>query len=542
MDSTLQNDSIDLQSFIRSISVDDIQDMFSASTFYKGQDYYHNGRVKTMEFKSGGEKLVAGVQGTHRYEVTFSLDEGNLMDECSCPIGGGCKHVVAALIHAALDADLLSEKQPENRSDQVRKYLANLPHEDLVDLVCRFAPEKYINEISNKFSGSSEALSLFRKVEKDTLNLLDAVDYGDRPDQISAAIGVLAAKLAGLENHLKPELERYIFSVIYKVDELQGEGYLYDDYHDDCFEGPEEFTSLVRSYVSSLQGNEKTIFLRKLDAVLSELGHSGFGDLSSVAESIFETKELPGLKSYFIQNHQDFSPDLAEKYYSYLDQLMTGEEKELILSNLKEHHSHRLIELSELYNSTGRKQDSIEMVEKWLSSERYGYRDEKVYIYYIDLVRNDAVLHEKACTEAITNCPGKSVLKKIQITMRGNTSMFEKILEEKNPGDLLDFLEDNRRLHEAMELIKRSKKIWSDRVAGFYRKHKEVFKDESIAFFSKIVKDNLPNAGDSYYHAIVNALREIKQLDKPLADNIITEIKTNYNRRRNLMAMLDKIR
>lgn len=67
-----------------------------AATRQKGEAYFRQGAVKSLECSAPGTQYLARVQGTEGYEVQLFLD-GEWDAECSCPVGMDCKHAYAAM-------------------------------------------------------------------------------------------------------------------------------------------------------------------------------------------------------------------------------------------------------------------------------------------------------------------------------------------------------------------------------------------------------------------------------------------------------------
>lgn len=84
-----------------------------------GYQYHHGRRLMGYQWDETASTLTAFVQGTRRYAVVFSVEEGALHTSCNCPAwtppsnglekgsSGGCKHVVCALMTTL---HLLSDK------------------------------------------------------------------------------------------------------------------------------------------------------------------------------------------------------------------------------------------------------------------------------------------------------------------------------------------------------------------------------------------------------------------------------------------------
>lgn len=94
----------------------DIINAVSPSYYSRGKDYHHQGRVSNINLQ--GELLSGHVQGSRLYSQLIFLSDSKINGDCTCPVGGNCKHVVAVLL-AAMDGaiDYANETilQPEDK-------------------------------------------------------------------------------------------------------------------------------------------------------------------------------------------------------------------------------------------------------------------------------------------------------------------------------------------------------------------------------------------------------------------------------------------
>ena len=82
-----------LESILESFDDSDLSEWSDLRSISKGRGYVN--RVHDIvAIKNGG--VTAKVDGTHEYLATIYLNDVNKVEmECSCPVGGGCKHCVA---------------------------------------------------------------------------------------------------------------------------------------------------------------------------------------------------------------------------------------------------------------------------------------------------------------------------------------------------------------------------------------------------------------------------------------------------------------
>lgn len=116
------------------LTLDDIRELCTESSFERGMDYYKTGRVINIE--QSGKRIIATVQGTDDYTVTIYKDNNRISATCTCPydFGGYCKHIVATLIALFLDNKVKivnkTEKEKE-KEDKSKAILNNLSFDEL---------------------------------------------------------------------------------------------------------------------------------------------------------------------------------------------------------------------------------------------------------------------------------------------------------------------------------------------------------------------------------------------------------------------------
>ena len=112
---------------MRDITETEIRDAFGNRTFSRGLDYYERGYVENAVKKS--EKLHGTVLGSapNPYNVTAEITPDEIYSECTCPVGGMCKHGVALLLQWINDRasftdgdDFLSSLQKKSKEEIIK--------------------------------------------------------------------------------------------------------------------------------------------------------------------------------------------------------------------------------------------------------------------------------------------------------------------------------------------------------------------------------------------------------------------------------------
>lgn len=84
------------------LTIDDIRAAVPSHYFQRGLNYQRQRRVLHLEWDEESGTLFGEVKGSGRkiYEQDIWIDDedGILTNQCSCPLGGSCKHVVAVLL------------------------------------------------------------------------------------------------------------------------------------------------------------------------------------------------------------------------------------------------------------------------------------------------------------------------------------------------------------------------------------------------------------------------------------------------------------
>ena len=99
---------------VRTITTAVLARSYDLGALSRGRRYAEEGRARLQSSRPGSIKAVVSGSGRQTYLVRVDWDqrgrEIQLADSCSCPLGGRCKHAVAAVLTAQWSAP---EPEPE---------------------------------------------------------------------------------------------------------------------------------------------------------------------------------------------------------------------------------------------------------------------------------------------------------------------------------------------------------------------------------------------------------------------------------------------
>ncbi|MBU3912512.1 MAG: SWIM zinc finger family protein [Nanoarchaeota archaeon] len=129
---------------IKDITKEDIEELFDGNIFSKGEEYFEEGLVESIELLDN-TTIMGVVVGNERYKVTISLEsEGDIICDCTCPCEFNCKHSAALLLKWISEKEEFSgKKKPDGATDKedkfsrepIEKIISDKDKEELVTLV-----------------------------------------------------------------------------------------------------------------------------------------------------------------------------------------------------------------------------------------------------------------------------------------------------------------------------------------------------------------------------------------------------------------------
>ena len=162
-----------LYDVFKTLSDDDIKDSFELKIYNRGREYFKSNCVSDVEFNQDKTKLTASVCGNDDYNITLSLNKGEVQGACSCPYGDICKHQAAVLLYAINNLAEIDIPAPEKNKKSIQSHLQSLSKNELIALVEKYAPKEFFTTISNQFADTGSAQQIFRKVELKIQQILE---------------------------------------------------------------------------------------------------------------------------------------------------------------------------------------------------------------------------------------------------------------------------------------------------------------------------------------------------------------------------------
>lgn len=434
----------------------------------------------------------------------------------------------------------------EASSDNIKECLEHVTEDD-IESCCEYkifnrGYDYYQKGMVEQLWYNSKANTISAEVigtkEYDVEIYLDNEELLWDPSGMESSLMSQLEKLKGLENQISEQIGELLRKIMIEVNDAFDEGYLYIDnyYNEDYFESP-QFDHFVISYIRQLSFTEKINFLQELDSTLGLMSYSTFEGIPKKYNACFSNEESKKLAELIASQKSNINDSLISELFGIVEEKLSIEEKERILTKLSTIHQDHLISLIELLIAQNRHQQAYGLIENFLSGNP-DYVEDKIIELYLDLCITTGSDLNKTAMISINQNPNEKILTKIKILGIADTKPFEDVLRSKNSHDLLSFFEKEKRFKDALDLISDTGEFYDDTIFYFFKRNKKMLADEAEHYFLKRIDANLAYTGDSYYSKIAETIGQIKQINSKLAKELVADIRVNYKRRTKLMGML----
>jgi len=210
-------------------------------SYKRGKGYFENAMVYSL-LLDGGE-IIAKVHGTRNYRVRLRTEEGEVVGDCSCPMGDDgvfCKHMVAVgLTHLA--GGLVDDTAPARSArrtrrppkpkvtlDDVRIYLLNQEPANLVEIIVQQLHEddrlreSLLMTVARQYAGGVD-LATFRAAIDAATDTGGFIDYHEARD-FTSGIDTVVDSIADLlkDGHAAKVIELVEYALS-RSEQAQGE-------------------------------------------------------------------------------------------------------------------------------------------------------------------------------------------------------------------------------------------------------------------------------------------------------------------------------
>ncbi|MDX2506811.1 MAG: hypothetical protein QNL62_20370 [Gammaproteobacteria bacterium] len=176
-------------------------------------------------------------------------------------------------------------------TNKVRNYLEKLTKDDLINLIFKFAPQSFIDNINGQFASNKEALTMFNRVSKTIDNILSDEGLLYEPNGFEQELLKQLEKIKGLWDKLPIQIGDLIIEIIEGVEQAFEDGYLYIENYgekDDYFES-EDINNYMFQFANNLPNKIKFDYVEKLKETISNSGYSTF---MSIEEKLSNSDKL----------------------------------------------------------------------------------------------------------------------------------------------------------------------------------------------------------------------------------------------------------
>ena len=163
-------------------------------------------------------------------------------------------------------------------TDRMRNHLKSLTKDELIELILKFAPQSFVDNVHGQYASEREASTILDSASKAIGNILSDEDLLYDPSGFERELLKQLERLRGLWDRLPSQIGDLIIKIIEDVEQAFEDGYLYIENYgegDDYFES-EEVNDYVFRFVNTLPTDIKCEYVERLQELLNNAGYSTF--------------------------------------------------------------------------------------------------------------------------------------------------------------------------------------------------------------------------------------------------------------------------
>ncbi len=297
------------------IDAEDIAGLFDSVIYLRGEEYFEQGRVMSIELIDSGT-ITGIVSGSHDYAVTVSIDDdGDIICDCSCPCDFDCKHAAALLqewlsVKGSYDKKLIDAKTPAKQS--IKEILNKKNKEELVELlgiIISKHPEL-------KSLVSIERKEIISKIRVLFSNFWEWNEVDDLISQLNTILEGIKRNKDSWDINLLNDMESASNIIIENIENVHDEGDL-GIFLEDWFETFGEVFSKTKPNIK-----EKKEFMQKIHDWMDEDEYGLDNSYEKALLGMCKTEEdIRLIKEFMNQKESEYDDDYTDFYLELYDKI-----------------------------------------------------------------------------------------------------------------------------------------------------------------------------------------------------------------------------
>lgn len=564
-------DAASLHSFFQQLSTQVIQQKLGRDIYQKGFYYYEDDAVGEFNVEDANT-VKTKVLGSEKYKVKIVAASGSVKAKCSCPYdrewGGMCKHIAAALIKAM--EDKLWKEIPEevaaevpisktskagsssNAPDVFDAWLNSLSVEELRQTVHKLASSSFREEIQLRYGSADLRAQAFLDIKKKIQKAFKQLGNYDGGQYFDEELKPLLKKLRGVWTDKPEEVKDLFLKIINAVNEAQDDGSMFDYYSEETYDGSDLVDTLC-DFLNELPDTRRLTYLPLFWDVVSAESYASFSSFFDKAPDYLKPEDWTTVKPYLFDSEIMDNDNFAEKIYGIFESVLPVDEKEKWLKILTKKSVRFALPVA-LFNEKekGDAKKAAKFLDKVIdlqlsqATRHFGVSEifSQIMEERIRLAQALKEPLEKISAQYVALLPRASSLQQALALTPEQKKMLEELLCKKNIHEYLAYLETENRLEEIVDIIEKKKQDFQYAYGfsryDFYVRQKKALPQKALHCFREWLNQELQYVGDSHYHLVVDALKNMKLLvpEEEFQQEILN-IRLQYKRRRNLMALLN---
>lgn len=535
-------------SIVQGLSNADLIDCFGNTILQRGRGYQRDSRLQIEEIEE--EQVTAKALGTSTYQTKVFIEGDTLQGQCNCPYEAACKHLAALLLEIkTLPISQQAKRigKSTNEDAVFAKTLEKLSKADLIDFLKKHATAEQRERLQSK----------------PELPVISEENFYELQAQLEESLGGKVTEFSILKVSLNLfksywikmplQLAQVLHSVLGLLhDQMAQEGRFSHNFSTPYYHlGLEQY--LLEFLLQLSDEDLKTIFPALWSvAVDEEIEDNLLEDLPGMLVDHWPSdRSQKVLKQIFLTDDLlEGTPQVARKrIFDFLRPAMTKTEVLAFLKRRMPEDPYQLWLYAKALISYEQVPKAIQLLDQQIKKQQddpiFKHQGQEVYELRIELAKKYETneLAQTWCKAYLQNIPSLRSLEFAIQSFWEYRAWFETLIEERSTTALLNYLQKNKRVIEAAALFdKYPKELALQQQAGsFYALYKDQFPEKALKALEVTLQDHLNYTGDEAYRATAQVLLDIRSIEPKAAfDQRLTQIKEQFKRRRNMMAILEE--